>query len=152
MAQVAHKGYFHQILLDNKVPVPETIVVNKDDIDSFEVDVEVVPRVGLPFVVKPAWGDSGLGVVMDGYSKAAIYKSALEARKWDAFLLQRFVEPQQLGNHAGWFRLYYICGQIIPCWWDPKSHEYHLVTPGQVRRYKLEPLQRIVRGIARVAK
>ena len=105
VAQVAHKGYFHQILLDNKVPVPETIVVNKDDIDSFEVDDEVVRRVGLPFVVKPAWGDSGLGVVMDGYSKAAIYKSALEARKSDAFLLQRFVDPQQLGNHAGWFRL-----------------------------------------------
>ena len=89
---------------------------------------------------------------MDGYSKAALYKSALEARKSDAFLLQRFVDPQQLGNHAGWFRLYYICGQIIPCWWDPKSHEFHLLTPGQVRRYKLQPLWRIVRGISRVAK
>ena len=56
VAQVAHKGYFHQILLDNNVPVPETIVVKRDDFDGFEVDDEVVRRVGLPFVVKAAWG------------------------------------------------------------------------------------------------
>ncbi|MDE2802869.1 MAG: hypothetical protein OXK21_08300 [Chloroflexota bacterium] len=152
VAKVAHKGYFHQVLLDNKVPVPETIVVNRADFATFDVDDEVVRRVGLPFVVKPAWGDSGLGVVVDGYSKAALYKSAQEAYKSDAFLLQRYVDPQMLGNHAAWFRLYYICGQVIPCWWDPKSHEYHLVSPSQVRRYKLQDLRRIVRGIARLAK
>jgi len=151
-AVVAHKGHFHKTLVENKVPVPETVILPRNDLESFELTDEIVARVGTPFVVKPAWGDSGIGVIVNATSKADVLRSAKEAPRSDELLIQQQVSPKQLGQHVGWFRLYYICGQVIPCWWDPSSHEYHLVTPGQERYYKLEPLKRIVRGIARSAK
>jgi hypothetical protein len=151
-AIVAHKGHLHEDLVKNKVPVPETVVVSKKDVEGFKITDEIVKRVGTPFVVKPAWGDSGIGVVVNSTSTADFMRSVKESPRSDAWLIQQQVTPKKLGQHTGWFRLYYMCGQVIPCWWDPGSHEYHLVTPGQSRHYKLEPLKRIVRGIARTAK
>ena len=48
--------------------------------------------------------------------------------------------------------MFHVFGEIIPCWWNPTNHEYRLVTPAQQRDYKLDPLTRITRGIARVSK
>ena len=151
-ARVAHKGHFHQVMLDNLIPVPETVIVQRDEIDEFEFTDDVIWKVGTPFVVKPAWGDSGVGVVMGATGRDDLVRSAEEAPKSDAFLIQRHVTPTQLGRYAGWFRLYYMCGQVIPCWWDPKTHEYYLVTPSQLRRHRLTALRRIVRGIARASR
>ena len=151
-ARVAHKGHFHRVLQQNNVPVPETIIVQRDEIDSFEVTDDVAGKVGAPFVVKPAWGDSGVGVVVGATSKEDLLQSAEDTPLSDAFLLQHTVTPRQLGRYLGWFRLYHICGEVIPCWWDPSTHEYHLVAPSEMRRYHLSPLRRIVRGIAQASK
>jgi glutathione synthase/RimK-type ligase-like ATP-grasp enzyme len=151
-AEVAHKGKFHQILVERGVPVPETVVVERKKIGRFKITDEIKERVGVPFVVKPAWGDSGIGVVMNSRSEDDLKRSAKEAPNSDAFLIQQMVTPKQLGEHVGWFRMYYICGRVIPCWWNPHSHEYHLVTPGQQRRHKLAPLKRVMRGIAQASK
>ncbi len=151
-ARVAHKGHFHRVLQNGCVPVPETIIIDGDEMEDFEVSDEVTRRVGTPFVVKPAWGDSGAGVVLGATSKDDILRSVQEAPASDAFLVQRLVAPRQLGDYVGWFRLYYVCGEVIPCWWDPSTHEYHLVSPREMRRYHLGPLRRIVRGIAHASK
>jgi hypothetical protein len=151
-ASVAHKGRFHQVMLANRLPVPETIVVNRSELHAFRITDEIKARVGTPFVVKPAWGDSGVGVIMDGYSEDALSESAELAPNSDAFLIQKRLTMKKLGSHSGWFRMMYICGEIISCWWDPVSHEYHLVTPAQVKRFRLGALKRIMRGIARASK
>ncbi|MFC2021322.1 hypothetical protein ACFLU1_06045 [Chloroflexota bacterium] len=148
----AHKGIFHKVLLENKIPVPETIIVDRSELETFQITREIRSKIGVPFVVKPAWGDSGVGVILDGYYEEDLLKSAEQAPNSDAFLIQKMVEPRPLGRHVGWFRMFYICGEVIPCWWDPKSHEYHLVSPQQVKRFKLAPLSRIMKGIARVSK
>jgi hypothetical protein len=149
---VAHKGHFHRVMLENRIPVPETIVVGRGELDSFRITDDIKALLGTPFVVKPAWGDSGVGVIMEGYSEDALRESAELAPNSDAFLIQQRVHMKQLGSHVGWFRLFHVCGTVIPCWWNPVSHEYHLVTPAQVKRYRLAPLQRIMRGIARASK
>ena len=149
-ALAADKAGLHHLLLDNLIPVPETLVVTRDALENLQVDSELEAQIGTPFVVKPSRG--GVGIVVDATSKRDILRSAAEAPHADAFLLQRRVTPRQLGQHFGWFRIYSILGQIIPCWWDQANLEYHLVTPGQVRYHKLSPLRRIVRDIARVTR
>ena len=151
-AVAAHKGNFHQALLDELVPVPETIIIPREEVDTFQITDEVIWRVGTPFVVKPAWGDSGVGVVLNATSHDDLLKSVEEAPHSDAYLIQHQVSPRQLGNHLGWFRQYFILGEVISCWWDPRSHEYHMVTPGQMRQYRLTPIHRIVQGIARASR
>jgi hypothetical protein len=149
---VAHKGFFHQIMLENNILVPETIIVSRSELDTFRVTKEIQDIVGVPFVVKPAWGDSSMGVIIDGSSHYDLLKSAEQSPKSDAFLVQRKVRPKILGDHVGWFRMFHVINEVIPCWWSPTSHEYHLVTPAQRQTYKLTPLVRIVKDIARVSK
>ena len=55
-AIMAHKSRFHKILLKNHIPVPETVIVSRSKVDSFKVTDEIKGRLGVPFVVKPAWG------------------------------------------------------------------------------------------------
>ena len=149
---VAHKGLFHQIMLENHILVPETIIVTRKELDSFKVTNEIKDLVGVPFVVKPAWGDSSMGVIIDGSSHYDVHKSAEQSPNSDAFLIQRQLKPKTLGDHVGWFRMFHVINEVIPCWWNPISHEYHLVTPAQRQKYKLTPLFRIMKDIARVSK
>lgn len=151
-AIVANKGKFHKMLLENHILVPETVIVGRGEVDSFKITDEIKARVGVPFVVKPAWGGSAVGVILDGYSEDDLRRSAKQAPNSHSFLIQHRLQMKQIGNHLGWFRIFYICGEVIPCWWDPSSHEYHLVTPAEQRQYKLAPLKRIMKGIARVSK
>lgn len=151
-ATAAHKGKFHQTLVSNHIPVPETYVANRCDLDTYIISDEIKQKVGVPFVVKPSWGDSGVGVIVDATSEADLHRSAEMAPNSDSFLIQQRLTPKELGNHIGWFRMYHVCREVIPCWWDPVTHEYKLVTPGEIRRYHLSPLRRIMRGIARASK
>ena len=152
VAVVAHKARFHQTLVNNRIPVPETVMVDRDELSSYKVTDQVRNLVGSPFVVKPAWGDSGVGVIVNADSEFDLLKSAEQAPNADSFLIQQHVTPRLLGRYLGWFRLLYICGETIPCWWDPSTHQYHLVTPAEQRAYRLGPLHRIMRGVARASK
>ena len=147
----AHKAKLHDLLVQHQVPVPETIFVRNQDVGSFRITKEIRNRVGVPFVVKPAWGDSGVGVIMDATSEYDLKMSHAQAPNSDAFLIQQQLKTKPLGDQMGWFRLYHICREVIPCWWNPETHEYQMVTPAQIKRYKLQPLRRIMRKIARVS-
>lgn len=149
---VAHKGMFHQIMLENDILVPETIVVDRKELDGFRVNDDIKARVGVPFVVKPAWGDSSMGVLMEGSSHYDVLKSAEQVPNSSAFLIQRRLHSKSLGSHNGWFRLFHILDEVIPCWWNPANGEYQMVTPAQYKYYKLSPLVRIMKDIARVSK
>ena len=150
-AKAAHKARFHQMLVYNDIPVPETIIVNRSELETFRITDDIKARLGVPFVVKPAWGDSGVGVEVNADSEDALRWSAEEAPNSDAFLIQKRLRPIQVGSHLGWFRMFHICREVIPCWWNPASHDYQLVTPAQIRAHKLAPLRRIMRGIAQVS-
>ncbi len=151
-ANSAHKGRFHNMLVEQRIPVPETIMVSREELATFKVTNEIRDRMGVPFVVKPAWGDSGVGVDVDAQSEDALHWSAEQAPNSDAFLIQKRLYPREIGNHVGWFRMFHICREVIPCWWNPVTHEYQLVTPAQIKNYKLAPLRQIMRGIARASK
>ena len=148
----AHKGNLHELLVENDIPVPETVIVPRSEIETFQITREIRDRVGVPFVVKPAWGDSGVGVIVDAYAERDLEDSAAQAPNSDAFLIQQKMKMQPLGGRMGWFRLYHICREVIPCWWDPVTHEYQMVSPAQIRQFHLQPLRRIMRNIASVSK
>ena len=150
-AKAAHKGRFYQMLVYNEIPVPGTIVVDRTELDTFKVTDAIKKRLGVPLVVTPAWGDSGVGVEVDATSEEALHWSAEQVPNSDSFLIQQRLRPVNVGNHLGWFRLFHICREVIPCWWNPVTHDYQLVTPAQIRQYKLAPLRRIMRGIAQVS-
>jgi hypothetical protein len=149
---VSHKALFHQIMLENNILVPETVIVDRKELNDFKITDDIKSRVGEPFVVKPAWGDSSMGVIVEGHSHEDLLNSAEQVPNSSAFLVQRRLTPKWLGSHKGWFRMFHIIDEVIPCWWDPSDGEYQMVTPAQSRYHGLAPLSRIMRDIARVSK
>ena len=149
---VAHKAMFHQIMLENRILVPETVIIERKELKDFKITDDIKARVGEPFVVKPAWGDSSMGVIVEGHSHEDLLDSAEQVPNSSAFLVQRRLTPKWLGSHKGWFRMFHIIDEVIPCWWDPTNGEYQMVTPAQSRYHRLAPLARIMRDIARVSK
>ena len=149
---VAHKALFHQIMLENNILVPETVIIERKELKDFRITDDIKARVGEPFVVKPAWGDSSMGVIVEGHSHEDLLNSAEQAPNSSAFLVQRRLTPKWLGSHKGWFRMFHIIDEVIACWWDPSDGEYQMVTPAQSRYHGLASLSRIMRDIARVSK
>jgi hypothetical protein len=81
-----------------------------------------------------------------------VRRAADEAPLSSSVLVQKKLAPKKLDGHVGWFRVFYVLGEIIPCWWEPPTNQYQLVTPMQQRVFKLAPLRKIVRELARVSK
>ena len=67
------------------------------------------------------------------------------------FLVQQRIEPQILDGRRAWFRVYSVCGKIIPCWWDDTTHRYAIVTPSESGLVSESELSRIVGIIAEVS-
>ncbi len=146
-----HKGKFHSVLARNGVPVPDTIILNRNELSSFHIDDQFRARIGIPFVVKPGWGYGSRGVILNATSEADIARSAEQSPQSDTFLVQKMLSPKNLDGSPAWFRVFHICGEIIPCWWNPSSGEYVMVSPLQKRHYSLAPLEQIVHKIAQLA-
>ena len=42
----AHKACFHEMLVQNQIPVPETIMVGRNELNSFKVTQEIKDQLG----------------------------------------------------------------------------------------------------------
>ena len=126
-AYSAHKARFHQMLVQNQIPVPETIMVDRNELNSFKITQEIKDHVGVPFVVKPAWGDSVVGVVIAG---DALHWSAEQTPNSDTFLIQKRLQPVGLGNHMGWFRMFHICREGYTLLVEPGQPRVSVGDPG----------------------
>ncbi len=123
-AIAAHKGKFHKLLVEHNIPVPETVIVPRSELETFRTTDEIRAYVGEPFVVKPGWGGGGLGVNVDGHTEEDLRRSAELAPSSDSFLVQKRLKPVELQGHIGWFRVFHVLGEIIPCWWEPPRNQY----------------------------
>ena len=119
------KATMHLELLNKGVSVPYGIIVStKDHPESMAV--LALEKLGAPFVIKPSEGGGGEGVVLNAVSEDDI-TSALHISHTGKVILQEKVIPKMIGSHRGWFRVFYLLGKIIPCWWDDLVHIYSKV-------------------------
>ena len=141
------KARNHLLCAARGVPVPPTLIVSPFMHDP---SPPVLPAaLGRPFVVKPASGSGSEGVVLDARSTEDVQ----HARRtfWaDRYLLQQRVHPALLDGRRAWFRVFYVYGQVIPCWWDDLTHLYAPLRLADEMRHGLSGLRTIVRRIARV--
>jgi hypothetical protein len=144
------KAVMHQKLSDNQVHVPYTIILSPYR-DWTKIKIGELIRLGEPFIIKPANGGGGVGVEANAKTLFDIVK-AREGRSREKFLLQEKVLPARFGDRRAWFRTYYICGELLSCWWDDQTHIYFRVTPEEEKIYGLERLKNVVLKIAELSK
>jgi len=144
------KATMHLEFITHGLYTPHTIIL-PPYAEKPEIPAPNLNLLGIPFVIKPARGGGGEGVMME----AASLEQVLSARQRypdEKYLLQAHVNTQQLGSRPAWFRVLYCTGQFYPCWWDPNSHVYTPVTPAQEAEFGLISLQEITQRIVGICK
>lgn len=148
--QASNKAITHYALVKAKIPTPHTIVVRNWEPDDFSLTKEEIKNLGVPFIIKPATGFGQQGVIKDATGSISEIAQARHFSRGDDFLLQKKVEPAYLDKKQAWFRVYFLFGEIIPCWWSTETGLYSHITLREMYKHKLLPLARIVSEIARI--
>ena len=148
--EASNKAITHYDLLKANVPTPYTAVVRNWEPNNFKLSKDELKKLGKPFIIKPASGFGQKGVVKDAKGSIVEIAKARRFNRGDNFLLQEKIEPLHLGEKQGWFRVYFLFGEIIPCWWNTETGWYAHVTLREMYNYKLLPLARITSEIARI--
>ncbi len=145
------KATMHLEFITEGIQVPFTIIISpyskKKDV---ELSLSDLAKLGRPFIIKPAnTTGGGIGVILG----AETLKDVIESRqhhKNDKYLLQEKITPVQLGGRKAWFRVFCVCGTVIPCWWDDETHAYKTITKTEVRDYSLRPLVSVTTKISEI--
>ncbi len=144
------KATMHLELIQAGIYTPHTLLLAPFIQEPILPNLDLTP-LGSRFVVKPAVGGGGEGVHLNAASPDDIQKARLEYpdRK---YLVQATIEPQILAGRAAWFRVFYVRGDCIACWWDPSTHVYATLQPEEELQFNLQPLRTVTGQIARVCK
>ena len=148
--EATDKSVSHFHLKKFGVPVPYTVIIRKWEPKNFNLTAEEKKELGIPFIIKPANGFGRQGVVEN---VTGSMKNTIKARKFDSndnFLLQKKIKPIRFKGKKAWFRVFYLFGEIIPCWWDPKTKIYDHVTSEQITEFNLIKLLKITNDIAKI--
>lgn len=146
----ADKSVTHFDFEEAGLPVPYTVVVRNWQPDDFVLSKEQIKRLGKPFIIKPARGFGQKGVVKEASLDLTQIAEARHFSRGDNFLLQEKIVPAALGDLPGWFRVYYLFGEIIPCFWHPETGQYRHVSLREMSKYRLLPLARYMSEIGRI--
>jgi hypothetical protein len=147
---VTDKASMQKRLSSEKIGVPYTVIL-PPWYDHLQVRSFPTKKLGMPFVVKPACGGCGDGVVKDARTVEDIQR-ARQQYPHDRYLLQERIEPVQLDGRRAWFRVFFAFGDIFPCWWDNHTKIADSLSPSQVDKKVHSGISNIMRKIARTCK
>ena len=150
LPQANDKATMHLELLTRGVKLPYTIILGPQEGNELE-DVPELGPVGVPFIIKPANGGGGRGVILGAQGKVDVVR----ARKtlWgDKILLQEEIQPDELSGTHAWFRTFMVGQRTHLCWWDRETHLYREVSPQEEFQFGLEGLRNITKAIGEVCK
>jgi hypothetical protein len=144
------KATMHLELMQAGLQTPYTILI------SPFIDQPILPPLNLTplgacFVLKPAVGGGGEGVRMNANSLDDIRCARLEYPD-QKYLAQENIIARVISGRNAWFRIFYIGRDCIPCWWNPSSHVYSMLTMDDEMQYDLGDLRSITERIAKVCR
>jgi hypothetical protein len=153
-AELSHwsedKATMHLELIQAGLQTPYAIILAPFVTQPVLPALNLAP-LGGRFVLKPAVGGGGEGVTMNASSLDDIQRARLEFPD-QKYLVQEQVQAQKLSGREAWFRIFYVGGCCIPCWWHPVTHVYGILTSEQEMQFELQPLRRITAMIAQVCR
>jgi hypothetical protein len=143
------KATMHLEFLSAGLHVPYTIILSPYDHEP-EIKITDLAKLGRPFIIKPAVGSGGTGVVLGAETLVDVLK-ARKSQNDQKFLLQEKIEPMMLGSQRAWFRVYYVLGRAFLAWWNDITHLYRLVEPKEEEDFGLSPMRDLITTIASIS-
>ena len=147
--RASDKAEIHRDLLTSGLNLPTTLIVPAYDREPL-LSPTAIESFTKPFIVKPAKGSGGRGV-LTGARHIDEVNQVRAKHHSQRFLIQQKIEPQIIEDRRAWFRVYFVCGTVIPCWWDDRTHRYVVFEPKDTGVINIAELERILRVIASVA-
>jgi hypothetical protein len=144
------KATMHLELLTAGLNTPFTIILPPYQQQQSLPALDISP-LGARFVIKPTFGGGGQGVLMDATSFEQVLERRTEFPHLK-YLLQETITPQRIQDRDAWFRVIYCAGECFPCWWDPHTHIYSLVTSSEEESLGLAMLCVMIQQIAALAR
>jgi hypothetical protein len=134
----------HLEFLSHGIDVPYTIIISPyDHQKEVELSLSTLAHLGRPFIIKPAnTTGGGTGVILGAETLRDVIESRQHHRR-DKYLLQEKIVPAPVNGKRAWFRVFWVCGTIIPCWWDDLTHVYALLSESESAMHELDHLQSI---------
>ncbi|MEK7730125.1 MAG: hypothetical protein AAB354_17085, partial [candidate division KSB1 bacterium] len=117
------KATMHLEFLAAGLDVPFTIILSPYSKQP-KVEIAALDKLNRPFIIKPAIGGGGVGVVLSAETLADILQARMSQNR-QKYLLQKKIQPVVLGHKRAWFRAYYVLGDTYLVWWDDLTHIYH---------------------------
>ena len=142
------KATMHLEFLENGIVIPYTEILAPYH-ENTALDIQSWKDLGKPFVVKPACGGGGQGVVHNAENENDVH-NARQAHIHDKSLVQTKIYPMSFNGKRGWFRVFYVFGLAIPCWWNDVTKLYTEMDIAEERDYKLGKLRSTARKIGSV--
>ncbi|MDI6767629.1 MAG: hypothetical protein QME52_12480 [Bacteroidota bacterium] len=136
------KATMHLEFITNGIYVPNTIILPPyNEQRCTPLCEDEFKQLGKPFVIKPAnTTGGGTGVILNAITVQDVIKARLE-HKNDKYLVQETIAPKLFNGKRAWFRVYFAFGEIIPCWWDDKTHRYTELTTEEEIFFQLQGLR-----------
>ena len=144
------KATMHLELIQAGLHTPYTILL-----PPF-LDQPIIPQpdttpLGGQFVIKPSNGGGGEGVIMGASGFEQVLRARMDFPQ-QKYLVQAYVAPRILDSRPAWFRIFYAVGECFPCWWNPQTHIYSVVTSDEQALYGLERLNSDTQRIAAICR
>ena len=144
------KARMQKELASQEVRVPETVVIPAWN-RRLQLNSAGLDKIRAPFVVKPAGGGCGDGVVTDVQDMEGI-QLARQRFPDDRYLVQEKIEPVQIDSRRAWFRVFFAFGEVLPCWWDDQTKIADLLSSSQVDKRIYSEIEGIMRKASRISK
>lgn len=144
------KATMHLELIQARLQTPYTILLPPFIQQPILPALDLTP-LGERFVLKPAIGGGGEGVTMNVSSLDEIQRARLEFPD-QKFLAQAHISARLISGREAWFRVFYVGGDCLPCWWKPSTHVYAELTRDEERQFGLAPVRQVTERIAQVCK
>jgi glutathione synthase/RimK-type ligase-like ATP-grasp enzyme len=141
-----NKAAMHLVLIDNGIYAPYTLLLAPFVEQPLLPDLDLTP-LGERIVIKPAYGGGGEGVVSSASDIQAVLRTRLEFPD-QTYLVQSLITARDLEGRPAWFRVFYVGGQTWPCWWNPSTHVFAILSAEDEARYRLTSLREITTRIA----
>lgn len=115
-----NRAVMHFELIKGGIQVPHTLILTpKERINDMSLG-----RIGHPFVVKKAEAVGGGEGVFLSVQTVDEVNHLREMYPEELLLIQEAVVPRLYQERRCWFRVFFVCGKVIPCFWDDLTHVY----------------------------
>jgi hypothetical protein len=143
-----NKASMHLEFITAGIHTPYTIILPPYEDEPHLPPCDLSP-LGDSFIIKPAHGGGGEGVVIEARSLEQVLWARQEYPA-DYYLLQAHITPAQIGGRPAWFRVIYCGGRVYPCWWDTTTHVYEPVSDDEAAAFGTASLHQTTQAIAGV--